>query len=300
MKARRCQGCGAPLPDADPAEPVRCTFCDLRHDRSGPGSGGVSVSIGAASRPAPRWVFWLITAIVLLAVIPTAIGIFVAWRAANAVAPLVSEAVTRTPTRPAARTTADLHDLPGGHHALDVAPPAGGYGAVDPIAALPWAVAIAQAWDTGARLTRIDVSRLRPDGTINVQDDATATLRYRFMSPGRAEALRQQGRLRADAEAVVGFWVTVETGQVRAFGDATRATSLRDTALPTHPQALALPALFARPAVQRLADGLPFLNGYLIAIEREDWNWAWYFSSLANESLPRVRARDGAVWPYGR
>lgn len=299
MKARRCQGCGAPLPAADPHEPVRCTFCDLLHDRSGPASDRVSVSIGVPPRPAPRWVFWLIAAIVLLTIVPTAIGIFVAWRAASAVIPAaMTTATDRTPARPVARTTADLRDLPGGHHALDVAQPAGGYGAVDAVAALPWAMAIAQAWDADARLTRIDVNRLRPDGTINVLDDADATLRYRFISPGRVEALRQQGRLRADAEAVVEFWVTVNAGQAQVFGRETSATSLRDTALPAHPQAMALPALFSRTAVQRLADGLPFLNGYLIALERE--GWAWYFSSLANESRPRVRARDGAVWPYGR
>src|SRR5690554_6650450 len=136
MKARRCQGCGAPLPDAGPDEPVRCTFCGLLHDRSGPATGRTPVTIGVESGRVRRWLFLLIAFVALVTVIPTAVGIFVTWRAANAVAPMVSEAIRPTPAPPAARTTADLRDLPSGHHAFDVAPPAGGYGAVDPVATL--------------------------------------------------------------------------------------------------------------------------------------------------------------------
>ena len=42
-----------------------------------------------------------------------------------------------------------------------------------------------------------------------------------------------------------------------------------------------------------------FYNGYMIYLERE--GWVWYLQSLSQrEALPRVRARDGAVYPYRR
>lgn len=252
----------------------------------------------AQHRRVARWVFGIIGFAVLIALVPLVMGLFVAWRAVDAVVPAVRTAVDNTPAAPVRRTTAALKDLPRGYHALDVAPPTGGYSALDAVGALPWAVAIAQAWEPDARITRIDVDRLRPDGTINVADDAEAVLRYRFVSARRAESLRQQARLRSDAEEAVGFWVQVKAGQPQVFADVTRASSLRDDELPGYPDSLGLPQLFARPAVRAQAADLPFLKGYLIALPRE--GWVWYFSSLANESRPRVRARDGAVWPYAR
>jgi hypothetical protein len=61
---------------------------------------------------------------------------------------------------------------------------------------------------------------------------------------------------------------------------------------------LPLAKLVALPAVEKLSGGAPFLSGYLIYLDDE--GWVWYFSTLAGESKPRVRARDGAVWPYQR
>ena len=47
-----------------------------------------------------------------------------------------------------------------------------------------------------------------------------------------------------------------------------------------------------------LDNGVPFLSGYPIHIA--DKGWVWYFSTLAGGGKPRVRAGDGAVWPYPR
>lgn len=304
MQARRCQGCAAPLPDAAPDEVVRCPFCGLRHDpQDARAAQAVRIDVAPGRRSAPRWVLALVAVIVLATIVPVIVGLVIAWRAADTATAIYTRATSSsTPatsaTREAVRTTADLEDLPFGHHALDVAPPPGGYAAVDAMAVLPWALAIAQAWEDDARLERIDVERLHPDGTINVQDDADATLRYRFTSPRRANGLREQARLRADAEASTAFWVTVKDGRPQVFADSSRAAMVRDDTPPPYPSALGVPELFQRPAVRALSADLPYLNGYLIWLERE--GWAWYFSSLANESRPRVRAVDGAVWPYTR
>ena len=241
-----------------------------------------------------------VVAVVLASLVPVVIGVASAWRAAREMAGPLAEAISSMSSTVgssrAAKTTADLKDLPRGHHDLDVTPPAGGYGNVDAVAMLPWALAIAQAWEADAQIGRIDVERLRPDGTLDVQDDASAVLRYRFVSPRRTERLRQQARLQADAEDAVGFWVTVTAGQPRVYAEVRPGAALRDLEEAPYPSALPLPDLFGRPAVKALAADLPFLKGYLIPLPRE--GWVWYFSSLANESRPRVRARDGAVWPY--
>jgi hypothetical protein len=47
-----------------------------------------------------------------------------------------------------------------------------------------------------------------------------------------------------------------------------------------------------------LAD-YPFYNGDMIPNDRE--GWVWYLqSSSQRQTLPRIRARDGAVYPFRR
>ena len=299
MNALRCQGCAAPLPEAPAGQPLRCPFCGLVHH--GPAGGAVRVGAVSVERAGPsripRWVGVLVGLIVVATIVPAAIGLFVAWRAAEAVAPAVRSVVDAMPGK-RALTPADLATAPRGFHDLDIAPPPGGYGAIDAVAAVPWALAVAQAWAPDARLVRVDVQRVRPDGTLNVQDDGEASLTYRFVSPARVGAAREQARLQASAESAVEMWVRVKAGEPQAFINVTPGRIVRDEPAPPHPKVMALPELFARPPVRRAHEGLPFLQGYLIHLERE--GWVWYFSSLANESKPRVRARDGAVWPYGR
>lgn len=299
MQARRCQGCAAPLPEGAAGEPVRCPFCGLLHETAAASVPHVQVHrlhVGRSNRM-PRWAFGIVAVILIATFAPMLVGAFIAWRASSVALDTV-RTVLPVSTPRASRTTAQLKDLPGGYHALQVAPPAGGYGAVDAVAALPWALAIAQAWQADAGLERIDVNRLRPDGTVNVQDDGDASLTYRFVSPAAAKALREQARLRASAESVVELWVRVKSGAPQVYANASTVSALDDDAPPPHPEAEPLVRLLARPAVQSLRSDLPYLNGYLIHIGDE--GWVWYLSSLANESKPRVRARDGAVWPYRR
>jgi hypothetical protein len=305
MQARRCHGCAAPLPQAIEGEPYRCPFCGLLHDAVAP-TPGVHVHAGGASARArvPRWLIAVFAVTLLVTLLPGLIGVLFVWLASSAVTSSTASlepgaaSTMRSTLRPgpAARTTANLSDLPLGFHDLEASPPPGSLGSLDAVQAVPWALAIAQAWQADARLDRIDVERLRPDGTINVLDDRDATLTYRFRSPGRTEALRQQGRVQADAEAITAFWVRVKSGAVQVYGDRNRATTIRHHVPAPHPEAMSVAELLARPAVRALVTELPFLRGYLIHLDRE--GWVWYFSSLANETRPRVRARDGAVWPY--
>lgn len=302
MQARRCQGCAAPLPETAPGTSVRCPFCGLLHDAaSATGGGPATVVVEGGGAPAARigrWVAVVAILIVLAVAVPIVAGLVVAFRAARASHGFDTVVSSVTSTVSKAMTLDELRELPSGFHPIDVAPPAGGYAAVEAVAALPWALTIAQAWEPDARLERIDVTRLRPDGTVNVQDDGEAELQYRFRSPSRMAALVEQGRLRESAEAGWQFWVEVKQGQPRAYANRTRAGSVRGESVDPHPSVLPLTALMARPPVRKMRADVPFLNAYMIHSEGE--GWVWYFSTLANESMPRVRARDGAVWPYPR
>jgi hypothetical protein len=63
-----------------------------------------------------------------------------------------------------------------------------------------------------------------------------------------------------------------------------------------HPVALPLGELVTHAGPKRVFKPAPFYKGYLIYSPNE--GWVWYFSTLANESFPRLRARDGAAYPY--
>lgn len=302
MKARRCEGCAAPLTDGPEGQAVRCPFCGLLHDpqakASVPSGHTMHITADAAPGRAPRWVVALVAAILLFTLASVVIGMMAAWRSVETVASIVSTAPVPVAPRRMAFTPQQLKDAPRGFHVLDVTPPPGGFGAMDAVAAIPWALAIAQAWDADARLMRVDVQRLRPDGTLNVQDDGEASLTYRFLSASRMKAAIEQARVQDSAESAVGMWVRVKEGAPQAFIDVTPARLMRDETPPPHPSVLGVPELFGRSRVKQTHAQFPFLKGYLIHLERE--GWVWYFSSLADESMPRVRARDGAVWPYGR
>jgi hypothetical protein len=305
MQARRCAGCGAPLPDTDHGERPTCRFCGLVHDATSPSWPSMPLVMETAAPPRTgRGAVAIISTVFLIAVLAPLAFVYVQWRAGQALAPLRTLTSTTAALTKKARTPRELRDVPRGYHDLDVSPPPGGYGAIDAVATLPWALTIAQAWSGDARLERIDIDRLRPDGTVNAADDSEARVTYRFVSPARTDALFRQAELSAKAEANIGLWVRVSEGRPQVYADYSAAQLARilqrvkTSPAADHPAALPLTALVARPSVRRVLKPVPFYKGYLIHIERE--GWVWYLSTLANEGFPRVRARDGAPYPYPR
>lgn len=301
MKARRCGGCGAPLPDLDEFERATCRFCGMIHDPATADAGGAPVHIAIEApgvRRAARGAMAIVAIVFLISVLTPLAFIYVQWRASNAIAPLVSKIPTSVRKT---RTTSELKDLPRGYQDLDTTAPPGGYAAVDAVTTLPWALTIAQAWSADARLDRIDVERMRPDGLVNAADDTEAAVTYRFTSPGRGDELRRRAETSGKAELDTAFWVRLTGGraQVIAHHNSVAMASAMDRLdgrTPGHPVALPLGELVARPGAKRTLKPLPFYRGYMIHNASE--GWVWYFSSLANESFTRLRARDAAAWPY--
>jgi hypothetical protein len=250
---------------------------------------------GTGGGRAVRWIVGGVIVLLLATLVPIVAAMYAGWRVASSVLP-DGMATLSSPLSTSTRTLEQLKDLPAGFHAIDVAPPSGGYGALDAVAQVPWALTIAQAWAPDARLERIDVARMRPDGTINVQDDGEASVTYRFRSPAKVAAHREQARLSSSTESNVGLWIRVKGGKPEVYSDVARVTMPRDEQPAPHPSVMPLPELMKLPPVRAALADAPFLNGYMIHLPDE--GWAWYFSTLANESRPRIRARDAAVWPY--
>lgn len=304
MKALSCPRCGAPVEvdESSRAATVRCPFCGstLAPTRTLSAAGAPVVidlrRVGRAGATAARWVA-LGFVLVLLA---TGGILWVALGAARqglarVPASLVRPAPSRPPARPAARRLAELADLTRADawQRLDLAAPAGGFAAFDPVAELSWATTIGQAWRRDALLERIDVVRLRPDGTLNLGDDDEASAMYRFVSPRAVAEFQRQARLSTRVEAETGLFVKLAGGGVTALVVEARGDELP----PDFPaDALALRELLPRLRRDSRFAELPFLSGYLIRLDDE--GWVWYLAPLGGVSLPRARARDGRIWPY--
>ena len=299
MKPRQCQRCGAPLPEAD--GPVTCAYCGMAYDPTSAFRPNVAVKLPPGTG---RRLLWFVAAVALVPVLGVVlVTCGVLFTARKAVDQVTGGVAGRGP-RPdalkaavlaASRAPVKPSELRAGRgwQDLDVAEPPGGAGNLDAVAAIPWAVSLAQAWRADARLERVDVEKVRPDGLVNARDDASASVMFRFRSPSLLEEQQRQMDLgRSDVQA--GCFLEVKQGAVRAL-----VTSVHDPreAPPPHPASLSL---------KRILEGLdragrlpakPFYGGYLIHL-RDD-GWVWYLHTLSRQDeVPRVRAADGRPWPW--
>ena len=298
MKVRKCASCAAPLGALDwDAASIACEFCGAVNEPTVLQRGVHQVqivldasSVGRSVRRASSVGFFgavFTTLLVLLGVGGAALGVWVALHRA------FPQQIPGLPARPAL-TVANLAGLiAGGRQKVEVAPPAGGYAALDPVTALPWASEIARRWAADARLERIDAARIGPRGLVDAARDPEAEVVYRFVSPSRVEAYFKEADVRSGVRAQSEMWVVVARGG--AFVQALSSPPSSQRTLPPAPKVLSLADTLAR-ARSRIPDR-PFYKGYLI---HSTEGWVWYLSTLSGrESLPRIRAADGRAWPYG-
>lgn len=316
MKSLTCPSCGAPLEVEEGSPFFACSFCgatvaptqQIRAVRQPP---RITVEVGDRSgrrRPTPAQALGcgaLVAALIL------GIGAFVFVRARGierSVRQSIATATRHLETtsfrrEEAAMPVARLAEPAfSGKHLLAATAPPTGFGTFEPVASLPWALAIAQVWSRDAKIQRVDVDRLRPDGTLNVQDDPEAEVTYRFVSPSRFEALREKMNLEKNPRGDQEFWVEIQAGKVYAFELQTLSQMVSDDdaqeiAALAWPKSLPLTQILPALGKRRGFPAVPFFQGYLIRLEDE--GWCWYLSTLSGSpDIPRVRARDGRAWPY--
>jgi hypothetical protein len=294
--ARRCSGCGASLGEpTDDDLTVVCRFCGLRHDLNdlaGAGAATVVVQLSPGVRRTNVVVLALVLGVVALAV---GFGLFTADRTSERITTALRETTATVPQRVAeTRRSLALDELPGltefGWKTVDVAAPPGGYDAFEPVAALPWAIAIGRAWATDAAITRIDVGRVSVTGVVDLSGETTSG--YRFASAARHVRWRQ--------ETDAGSKSTTPTALMLQLRGTTVSVLVQNDNrnVPATPPAasLPLPEILSRARTARGFGDRPFYAGYLIHLPRE--GWAWYFSAPSGDGFPRVRARDGRAYPY--
>jgi hypothetical protein len=306
--ARRCAGCGATLNDpAGDASSITCRFCGLTHDLGGSAAAHrvgapVVIEIGSTARRTGA-----VAATAMLGVVGTALAVggYAAWRVTRntgvvsqmaTLSPRVPETVAAKATRPPDRALAPaaLATITQfGWNALDVPAPPGGFDAFEPVAALPWAMDIAQAWASDAVLTRIDVGRVDTTGVVNLSGEITSG--YRFASPARQQRWKQETDAGSKSQTRSGMMLQIQGTTVRALLEEGR--NAIDRPAPAPANVLPLPEVLARAKARRngVADR-PYYSGYMIHLPRE--GWVWYFSAPSGDSFPRARATDGRTYPY--
>lgn len=295
--ARRCSGCGAALGDpTDDDLTILCGFCGLRHDINDlAGSPAVAVVTMGARPAANSAAAKIVFAVFLIVLLATGLGVYLSYRAATEVTTRVQLAATTVrqqaaernrPLKPAELATAATMSW----KTLDAPPPPGGFAAFDPVAALPWALEIARAWASDAALTRIDVGRVSANGIVDLSGEESSG--YRFRSPARERRWRQETDAGSRSATATSLMLQVKGTSVQALVDADSRASEEAPS----PSSLPLPDLLARARTRKGFADRPFYAGYLIHLPRE--GWVWYFRSPSGDSFPRVRARDGRVYPY--
>ena len=186
---------------------------------------------------------------------------------------------------------ADLASAPqgGGWKVLATTPPEGGFTDFDPVASLPWAMAIGRAWASDAVLTRIDVGRVSATGVVDLGGEAGSG--YRFVSPGRHQRWTNETDAGAKSLTATGLMLEIKGTQVRALPHEERT----EASVPA-PESLPLAEILERARGGRGFEDKPYYAGYLIHLPRE--GWVWYFRAVSGSTgYPRVRARDGRSYP---
>ena len=293
--SRRCSGCGAALGDpTDDDLTIVCRFCGLRHDINDLAGEAtpVVVQVGGPRRGAGKALIAIVLAVVL---VPTAVGLYVAYRATTEVTTRVRETTDAVRqqvadrNRPLALT--ELGTIAEyAWKVVDAAPPPGGFASFDPVAALPWAMSIAHAWAPDAVLTRIDVGRVSSTGVVDLAGDTPSG--YRFHSPARLLRWKQETDGGTKSTTASGMMLQVQGTTVRVLME----TNAREEPAAPAPASLGLADLLTKARAGRGFSDRPFYAGYMIFLPRE--GWAWYFRAPSGDSFPRVRAKDGRVYPY--
>ncbi|MEO8274929.1 MAG: zinc ribbon domain-containing protein [Thermoanaerobaculia bacterium] len=320
MQSLKCPSCGAPLEFDDDSVITTCSHCGaslaptqfLKTGRKpkAPQIQVVRVEVPRyIVRPRKRSLAATIAALLMVAVF----ALLISMRSQSVQRSLRETFNATRSSFPAnAKTLLERKEVPlpvaklaepgfSGRHQLASAPPMTPFAAFEPVSNLPWALSIAQVWSKDVKLERLDVDRVRPDGTTNVQDDGDASVTYRFVSPSRVLALLERRNLEKDPHGDQEFWVEIEGGQVYANEISTMAVFTDDDTVAevkrlTWPRSVSLKEIVPTVTRRKGMQSLPFFNGYLIFIEDE--GWSWYISTLSGSpDIPRIRARDGRFWP---
>ncbi len=226
-----------------------------------------------------------------------ALGVFL--RSADRLGRGAARPVPAPETAPRAIPPAGLHSRPDtGWHLLDVPAPAGEWATFDPVANVEWAQSIARGWNADAVLTRVHVARLAASGTVNLADGREEQAAYQFVSPARIAEWSERAA-RGESGARVGYELMVVVARRMVEGMVTFGRPLTRDVPADAVVSLPLAALLEGAMANRKFQESSYYDVDLLHHARD--GWVWYVQARGQlEASPRVRARDGAVYPYRR
>jgi hypothetical protein len=299
VHARRCEGCGGPLPEAPANSPtITCDFCGVVHEITS--SAPIVVAAGAgrvASRPQGKDAAFAVLVIVAAVIVTTAL-VFAGFRRLQPALGTIDTMNRNAGRTPVPTATLALRDLPTlserAYRQLIAPAPPGGWTGYDPVVGAAWAGEIARAWAPDARLTRIDLALIASDGSADLTTDRQDTVGYRFSSPERIARWEHIADREADASVPYELLIRVAGRQVRVYVHSGRPPA---EALPPALDSLPLRDVLTHARQSARFPNRPFYTGYLIHEGRI--GWVWIFQSLSGrDNVPIVRARDAAVYPW--
>ena len=195
----------------------------------------------------------VVAVIVVSALVPAFLGLRMAQ---TAVGLSTSDVTARLNDGKRPIPPADLASVPqgGGWKVLATTPPEGGFADFDPVASLPWAMAIGRAWASDAVLTRIDVGRVSATGVVDLGGEAGSG--YRFASPGRHERWINETDAGGKSLTATGLMLEIKGTQVRALPHEERTVA----SVPA-PESLPLAEILERARGGRGFEDKPVLRG---------------------------------------
>lgn len=300
-RVRKCGGCGGPLSEAVGAGgTITCSFCGTVNEVTAPTAQPqqVVIQVDGVVRPVMRAgaaVAVVVGVVVIFIVIAACVIVYQQTMrpASTALNNLSKEALrARELTRPLLLTELPTYKERG-QRPVNVAPPPGGWTGFDAVASLPWVNEIALAWAPDARLTRIDLGLIAGDGTADLTGDRQDTVGYRFVSPSRIAQWSKIADRDVDAAAAYELLLRIGRSEAMVYVHSGRPP---DDPPPPALDSLPMRELLTRARQNQRFPTHPFYTGFLIYNDRS--GWIWYLQSLSRrESIPQVRARDGALRP---
>jgi len=253
MTAPSCANCYAPLPTEHLVEACPACGTPTRNVRFAP----ADVDRARAT--------WIRVAFISFAVVFVAVPIF------QLIGPNVWKLLPES--APVVRGGDDLHTLGGA--ATEIAPiPAAGLGPLttfDPLAQVPWFMRLAGTWAPDARLARIELHGVRPDGTMDVSSPASdAYARYELSSATRNSAAVQQRKV---VETLL--WSAID---IEVKGGVVRASVVNNSNDDRPPAPLSFACTIPRLLALWRVKGLPFKQTYNLELAdqrgpRADFVW---------------------------
>lgn len=203
MASQNCSNCSAALPLAHDEPVVRCPYCGTDNRVRG---GGLKIRIGGGDPHRSR------VAVIFVAMGLLALGVAgavlmllmpvpepdppIPSPVAEQIRDQVAESLKHLP-KPAPEggvAPSQLGTIAGQGWVTVQAPPVP-FAGFDPVEHLPWAMEMAKAWSTDARIGSIYIDGVRRDGALDVSARDDFDVDYRFFSPTLRTSAREMAKV---------------------------------------------------------------------------------------------------------